>query len=518
MHGPYNALAERRPGVYSINRSRNTTTDHPARPDATSIRLTGGLQVWIRDQSGISGYRIANFTPYESVLPELMNEALPADIKEKVLPVDITIPVPGSQSYLLRTSDPLVNQYPGDWEAIQNPAATEKTMEPAAYRVFKKGGIPTVDPFFTASGLVYRVEDYNSDNPGFRPSGGGDPLSIWLPRLDPRIPKLARVPSVGSLFSIRTGLFPDKTIAALPAKQQKGVPFRALNMAPSTQASQSTEGGSSYPDWAMLDLFTVPFLPQKPYGPATPVAGPLPFRRLTYGGATVGRININNPPVPYPFGEDASVNPSPPRRNALQALFFGLKPSNSYNAEGDPVYTTIDAPAAASLADAIAAYQAANGPFFMAGEIANVPAVANYLYTFGSQSSGPPRTASISRNDLVRDTIGAITTRSNVFSIWVVAQTIKKKPGNTNWGIFEPGDQVTSEVRRRYLVERFIETGADGVPGNALAPSVSNTPNAYSLTRPSGDDVTASDPRYQPALTYPLPYRWRVVAMENIQM
>jgi len=76
------------------------------------------------------------------------------------------------------------------------------------------------------------------------------------------------------------------------------------------------------------------------------------------------------------------------------------------------------------------------------------------------------------------------------------------------------------------LVERFIETGADGVPGNALAPSVSNTPNAYSLTRPSGDDVTASDPKYQPSFkekptpadNYPLPYRWRVVAMENIQM
>jgi hypothetical protein len=519
-----------------VSGTRFPTTDQPARPGATSIRLRGGLTIWARFGNHF-GYIMPILAPYESTLPALAasteivpSSTLPADIRDKVLPVDFTIPVGSTREYLLRASDPLVNQYPGDWEALQNPAAADITMVPAIdqnSRAYKKGGTATVDPFFSTANVTLRVQNSNSDNPGFRPSGGGDPLSIWLPRLDPRIPKLARVPSVGALFSIRTGLFPDRTIAALHAKQQKGVPFRALNMAPSTQSSQSTDGGSSYPDWAMLDLFTVPFLPQKPYGPATtatglaggtPVAGPLPFRRLTYGGATVGRMNINNPPVPYPYAQDASVNTSPPRRRALQARFFGLKPSISYNAAGEPVYTTINATAATSLADAIAAYQATNGPFFMAGEIANVPAVANYLYSFGSQTTGPSRTASISRNDLVRDTIGAITTRSNVFSIWVVAQTIKKKPGNTAYGTFEPGDKVTSEVRRRYLVERFIDTGADGVPGNAVAPSVANTPNAYSSTRPNGDNVTAADPKYQPALTYPLPYRWRVVAVENIQM
>ena len=169
---------------------------------------------------------------------------------------------------------------------------------------------------------------------------------------------------------------------------------------------------------------------------------------------------------------------------------------------------TIDAAGSETLAKAISDYQAANGPFFMAGQIANVPAVASYLYTGVA-------TASISRNDIVRDTVGAITTRSNVYSVWVVAQTIKKKATNAGYDTFENGDKVTSEVRRHYLVERFLETGKDGVPGNAVASSAANTPNAYSKTKPNGDDVDAS---YQPALTYPLPYRWRVIAAENIQL
>ena len=283
-------------------------------------------------------------------------------------------------------------------------------------------------------------------------------------------------------------------------------------MAPSTQASQATDGGTSYPDWAMLDLFSVPFLPQKPY-----VTGSSPFRRLTYGGATIGRMNINNPEVPYPFSVTTTgVTQTPPMRNALKSLFQGLMPSNSYDASNEPVYTTIDAAGSATLAQAISDYQAANGPFFMAGQIANVPAVASYLY------KGPPVTGleavhpgSVSRNDIVRDTIGAITTRSNVYSVWVVAQTIKKRTTNTGYGTFESGDKVTSEVRRHYLVERFLETGKDGVPGNAVTPSVANMQNAYSLAKPNGDDVNAT---YHPALTYPLPYRWRVIAVDTIPL
>ena len=412
----------------------------------------------------------------------------------------------------------MVNQFPADWEIIQNPANADITMNLQTNgnpSVYMSGGTGSLDPFFPLDpSVTFLPANVDGDNPGLRPSGGGDPLSIWLPTQDIRIPKLARFPSVGALFSIRTGVFPDIAGQTQPYLQQQGVPFRALNMSPSTLSSQATSGGSSYPDWAMLDLFTVPFLPQKPYINGNAAT---PLRRLTSGGSTIGRMNINNPPVPYPFSL-GGVNTDPPRRNSLDALFFGLAPSKSYDASGKPVYSTIDAAAATALSQAVAAYQQTEGPFFMAGQIANVPAVADYLYKFGAQTTGPSRVASISRNDLVRDTVGAITTRSNVYSIWVVAQAVKKKVSNSDYGNYEKGDAIISTVRRRYLVERSLEAGSDGVPGNLAAPSFVNTPNTYTLTRPSGDLVTPTSPVYQPALAYPLPYRWRIISVENTQM
>lgn len=496
------------PGVYISRQNRYATTDHPARPDATSIRLIGGLHAWIRQESGGSGYRLPHFAPFRSIFPEMQGIApasMLSELKESVIPIDITIPIPSAPvTMLARVADPMVNQFPGDWEIVNNPPASAITMKlqtngnPQAYM---KGGTSNLDPYFPLDASVtFLPTSDDGDNPGMRPSGGGDPLSIWLPNQDIRIPKQARFPSVGALFSIRTGVFPDITVQALPYLQQHGVPWRALNMSPSTQPSQRTSGGTSYPDWAMLDLFTVPFLPQKPYlNGSTPQA----YRRLTQGGATVGRININNPVTPYPF-DQGGVNNNPPKRNALDALFYGLKPSKTYDASGNPVYTTIDAATSASISLSVTTYQNANGPFMLAGEIANVPAVAAYLYTGVAAGS-------ISRNDVVRDTVGAITTRSNVYSIWVVTQSVQKRNTNTNYGEFESGDIVTADVRRRYLVERYLETGKDGLPGNATNSSL----NTFTVARPTGEVVNAA---YHPALSYPLAYRWRIVEMENMRL
>jgi len=516
--------AERAPGVYSAFNNYYPNYTYFGKPGSTSLRMVGGLNYWQRFGAS-SGYILQNFTPFDSPIiamaqgaasspPPLLSSTEKARVLETVLPIDFSLFVPGTGRYLLRTVDPLVSRFPGDWEQIPNPGSSDITMpiltgsgSTTAY--YKKGGAASLDPFFPpATAVTKRATNFDGDNVGFRPSGGGDPLSIWMPNQDNRIPKQARFPSVGALFSIRTGLFPDPAVDLLPYRRQHGVPFRGLNMSPSDQASQQTDGGTSYPDWAMLDLFTVPFLPQKPYmdGQAEQ-----PYRKLTAGGATIGRININNPSIPYPFAEGAPNN-DPPERNSLQSLFFGLNPSNTYDGAGNPVYDTIDAAESKALADAIAAYQKTNGPFFMAGQIANVPEVAAFLY------KGVKNASSISRNDLVRDTVGAITTRSNVFSIWVVAQTVTKNRVNSSYGAFEDRDTVTSTVRRRYLVERYIETGKDFVPGNAPSPFVTNTPNAYaygntaSNPRWNGDAVNAD---YHPTLTYPLPYRWRILAVET---
>jgi hypothetical protein len=224
------------------------------------------------------------------------------------------------------------------------------------------------------------------------------------------------------------------------------------------------------------------------------------------------RSTSTTPRTPYPFGENAAANPAPPVRTApLDALFYGIRTaggslSEAYDAAGKPVYTTVDHVA---LRDAVQDFLAnSNNRFLLPGQLADIPAVNAKTYTGVDPQAR-------SRNDLLRQVVGATTTQSNVYSVWVVAQTIRKHPGNTNPAVFEDGDTVLGETRRRYIVERHMEYGKDGVPGNA------GTTGANPATRGpgvdllvgTGDDLISAD--YHPMMTYPLPYRWRIVAVEN---
>ena len=298
----------------------------------------------------------------------------------------------------------------------------------------------------------------------------------------------------------------DETV---PLTSQHGTPWRSISF-DSISGGQTTSRGR-YPDWAMLDLFAVPFLQQEPYVVDTsgnPVSGTIPpIRALTFGGSTEGKININNPSVPYPFSQSFSgVSQTPPTRVLpMNALFYGLQPSNSYNpSTRDPIYTAVD-PSALTLA--VQSYLSTNGPFMLPGELANVPAIANFTYrgvAAGAQS----------RNDLLKSVMGAICTQSNTYSIWIVAQTFKKAPGNTDYSKFEPGDKVTGEERKRIIVERYIDVGKDGVPGNAS----NKTYSGRAAAGPDGivgtpDDELDAD--YNPPMTYPLPYRWKVLSSED---
>ena len=66
----------------------------------------------------------------------------------------------------------------------------------------------------------------------------------------------------------------------------------------------------------------------------------------------------------------------------------------------------------------------------------------------------------------IRNLAGAITTKSNTFSVWGVAQTLKKSSANHQYGQYEKGDLITGEKRFQAIVERYIWPGADNVAGN----------------------------------------------------
>ena len=513
------------PGFYSVAKNRHARNAVRTRQGLTELKIEGGV-------SYTSHYESDGYTPFEVVPMEALrlpyasysNESpasIPNVVLGNVIPISLSLGVPGTATTSIRVADPLVNKFPGDWvphvgSSPSDAGATTQTPNSGNgnTRGYNKGAMTVRDPDFP---LIYPpptpfggrrmdldVAAIDGDNPEYKPSGGGDPLSVWLPLQDIRIPKQARLPSLGALNNLRTGMIPD-TMNSNPILN-KGIPWRSICFDAATGPGQKTDKGA-YPDWMILDLFTIPFLPQEPdplINRDTPTANPKPLRQLTSGGSTEGRLNINNPRVPYPFAESVPgvIQSGPERLAPLQALFKDVQASNSYTGD-DPVYATANA---LGLTNAVQAYLASKGPFMVPGQLANVPDIAAFTYR------GVPLAAQ-SRNDLFRKIIGATTTQSNTFSIWVVSQTIKKAIYNTNYGTYEPGDVITGEVRRRYLVERLIEPGKDGVPGNIKKVSATVTTTSDGVLNTLDDTIDAD---YHPAMTYPLPYRWRIIMTEDV--
>jgi len=468
---------EWKPGEYHSSQNHGSGRYYPMREGTTSISLRGGIVLTAHSESGTysSGHNL-DPVPLESMRgpytgEDLNDPAVRAAVLEAVLPLpNVSIPVPGQAIIHMQVADPMVNSMPGDWIVSVNPPASEITMV-----------LPTdVGSSYT-----------DGENTAARIAAKADPQAHWWPEQRTDRPRSTRFPSIGFLQHIRTGLMPDKATEALPYHEQHGTPYRLLNFAPSTDGSQKTDGGTSYPDWAMLDLFTVPAAYQ-PLG--SPV--PEPFVH-TWGGATSGRVNVNS--AIHPFGALAS-DPLTPlvRDRPLEAVFEGIRPVTGYDTDGTPAPVDVDA---ADLARAIREYQETLGrPLMTPGEIANVPEVAASLY-------GGVETAARSRNDLVREAVGNLTTRSNTFTIWAVGEVIRKSRGNTGHGAFENGDQVIGRSRLRVLVERHLDYGADGVPGNAA------NPGPDGIVGTTDDPV---DPVNHPAMTYPLPHRYRVIHIQEV--
>lgn len=278
---------------------------------------------------------------------------------------------------------------------------------------------------------------------------------------------------------------PDPQDDSRPLRQQKGTPWRMLNFSPSTAASQQTRGGESLPDWLLLDLFTTPAVFQ-------PLGQPLPAPIIqTWGGASAGRINPNAVLLPFNIA----------RTKPLEALFKDVSATSRYDSEGDPEETVVDE---SELAEAVTSYiQSLNRPLMLPGEISNVPAVAAHTHRDVDEDSQ-------SRNDLVRKTVGNLTTRSNTFKVWVASEVIQKLGDNADHGNFEPGDIIVGRNRMCYVIERYLDPGSDGVYGNAANPGpdgILNTPD---------DPVTASDGAH-PVMSYPLPYKYRIISVSQIE-
>ncbi len=385
-----------------------------------------------------------------------------------------------------KATDPLVNKFPGDWTTTVSLVAPPTTMQ--------IGGATT------SKAATY------SETPAMQ-GALEDPDSYWMPVIDsfyskgesPLIPRSARFPSIGYLQYVRTGIIPDDESVSYP--QQHGTPFRLLSFAPSTETTNQTttrSGSLSYPDWALLDLLYIPstLIPWGgPYGSSSNLV-----HYGTYGGATAGRINPNGSLI---YTTNVLVPQTNVSRNIpMQAVLDRLSVNQSLagaptTSAGDFTTPNLSAGTAVdrvAIAKAVEDFIRTNGPLRMPAEICNIPAIA------ALRPSANP-----TRNDLVRQIVGVLTTQSNVFSVWVAGQAIRKNPRNTSYGQFEAGDSVLSEVRARYIVERYLDPGADGVYGNA------ENPGPDGVVGSLDDPVDATNNPTSPK------YLYQVIFSERIQ-
>lgn len=234
--------------------------------------------------------------------------------------------------------------------------------------------------------------------------------------------KTGRVLSAAELGVIHTGI-EGSSSTSLP---HNGVPFRSLHLQPSKQPT------TVVPDWAFMDLFTVPVnLPgDEQRINAKPMLSP-------HQSSTAGRVNMNAQPVPFDID----------RIDPLTAVFTGVR----WSAESSAILSKTQAEQIArniynrtlspgsSVLPAGKAYPSPGAGiptvYESPGEVVEIAGVADK----GEASE-----------ELLREVANLITARGNVFSVYTIGQSLRQTP---NGKLI-----VTAENRQQAMVERYLVT------------------------------------------------------------
>lgn len=224
------------------------------------------------------------------------------------------------------------------------------------------------------------------------------------------------VTSVGELGFIHTGVQ-----SAVNDTVTSGVPWRTLRLQPNSGAN------GVVPDWALMDLFTVPVVSSTDSREA--LSHP---NNTSYGG----RVNINSHLRPF---DAAPYNMQ--RILPLAAVFQGC----AYDSGVSDALTSASAQAIAtaivtgSVAASGTLYNFPNG-YYSPGEIAEIAGVADK----GESSE-----------ELVRQVSNLITARGNIFTIYSVGEAVKQTPD---------GRLVTVGQRRlQSMIERYVDPATGDV-------------------------------------------------------
>jgi hypothetical protein len=208
-----------------------------------------------------------------------------------------------------------------------------------------------------------------------------------------------KVISVGELGYIHTGM---------ESAGGPGVPWRTLRLQPSIS--------TSLPDWALMDLFTVP-------PDVTDYGRPLfsPNNNTAIGG----RINVNSKVVPFAME----------RIIPLKAALLGAMANSKVVVDADTVASNIYNRTLATTGHTFGCPDA----YDSVGEICEIKGVAD-----GGEES----------ETLVRELGNLLTPRGNVFTVYSVGEAIKQTP---NGSLIVTAQQRQQSMIERYVVDREVQ-------------------------------------------------------------
>jgi hypothetical protein len=365
----------------------------PTRP------ATLGIRVALSEDSGAHVVRL-------NVCPLGVN---PVGSSNGYIQVPIDSPsVPLNNITSTEIDDPRVNQHYADWNTNVSGVNTfGKKLRQKTFCSIGKAPASAVSPQQDTDpeGLI-------SDASFYMPPPKGKQFTRSDGTVDDNTNGV--VTSVGELGYIHTGM--ESFTAA-------GTPWRTIRLQPNKLSA------AIVPDWALMDLFTVPLTVSDSVKHIVQPDG------ISYGG----RVNINSHVEPY--NDIKRVLP-------LAAVVQGCQYDSTNTA------TILSSGSAQTIAqnlyDRVVASDPTNGNngklynftngYYSPGEIVEIMGVAD-----GGEKS----------EALVRQVSNLITARGNVFSVYSVGQSIKQTPAG--------GLVVTGERRLRSMVERYVDSATGGI-------------------------------------------------------
>jgi hypothetical protein len=190
-----------------------------------------------------------------------------------------------------------------------------------------------------------------------------------------------------------------------------GVPWRTLCMGPASPLEANT-----LPDWALTEAFCT-------------------------SNTVAGRININNK-VHVCTDDTAAAALIQQRRTVLQALYYSTFNATIANNIQTRTWNTLNAYQPPASWDPLFT---TNG-CLLAGQVFEMKGIADAI-----------NSKKVTREAPVRAIANNMTTRSNAFSIWVIAQSIVDADTD---GVFDPStDLIAGEVIANAVVERYEVSG-----------------------------------------------------------